>query len=87
MGVHARRGGAEESGRSATVQVPLKHRATRENQNRDSCSHTRSGAGAGAGARVVDALAGAKTDEDDRTGGGRRGRSESGQQHFINDQQ
>lgn len=37
----ARRGAAEESGRSATVQVALKHGATRENQNRDSWSHTR----------------------------------------------
>lgn len=36
-------GAAEESGRSATVQVPPKHRATRENQNRDSWFHTRSG--------------------------------------------
>lgn len=33
---------AEERGRSATVQVALKHWATRENQNRDSWSHTRS---------------------------------------------
>lgn len=36
------RGVAEERGRSATVQVALKHWATRENQNRDSWSHTRS---------------------------------------------
>lgn len=35
-------GVAEQRGRSATVQVALKRWATRENQNRDSWSHTRS---------------------------------------------
>lgn len=78
------RGVAEESGRSATVQVPLKHRATRENQNRDSCCHTRSRESA------VEDLARTNADRERRQmrtigRGDRQGRNRHVKQHFIND--
>lgn len=82
--VHACGGVAEESGGSATVQVPLKHRATRENQNRDSWSHTRSRKSA------VEELARTNADRERKQmrtigRGDRQGRNKCVKQHFIND--
>lgn len=82
--MHACGGVAEESGRSATVQVPLKHRATRENQNSDSWSHTRRRESA------VEELARTNADRERKQmrtigRGDRQGRNKCVKQHFIND--